>query len=158
MEVKKYKNFIKNDKKILKLGEESKSKKRFYISDMHFGDERLNLYGRDLLFQNSKECDDFIIDSRLAWHFIPDSIKVKLVCNDEVRMKRVSERDEISLEDAKTKTIEREISEKTRYFNYYKIKNYSDDKHFDLIIDTTNISIEEVSKKIDGFMIRKLKE
>ncbi len=29
---------------------------------MHFGDERLNLYGRDLLFQNSKECDDFIID------------------------------------------------------------------------------------------------
>ena len=62
MEVKKYKNFIKNDKKILKLGEESKLKKRFYISDMHFGDERLNLYGRDLLFKNSKECDDFIID------------------------------------------------------------------------------------------------
>lgn len=62
MEVKKYKNFIKNDKKILKLGEESKLKKRFYISDMHFGDERLNLYGRDLLFKDSKECDDFIID------------------------------------------------------------------------------------------------
>lgn len=103
-----------------------------------------------------KTNDDFIIDSRLAWHFIPDSIKVKLVCNDEVRMKRVSERDEISLEDAKKKTIEREISEKTRYFNYYKIKNYSDDKHFDLIIDTTNISIEEVSRKIEVFVVKRL--
>lgn len=63
MEVEKYKSFTNSDKKILKLGEELKSKKRFYISDMHFGDERLNLYGRDLMFKDSKECDDYIIDT-----------------------------------------------------------------------------------------------
>jgi len=28
---------------------------------IHFGDERLNLYGRDILFKNAKECDDHII-------------------------------------------------------------------------------------------------
>ena len=37
-----------------------------------------------------KTNDDFIIDSRLAWHFIPDSIKVKLSCGDDIRIKRVS--------------------------------------------------------------------
>lgn len=40
MEVEKYKSFTNSDKKILKLGEELKSKKRFYISDMHFGDQK----------------------------------------------------------------------------------------------------------------------
>jgi calcineurin-like phosphoesterase family protein len=48
--------------KILEEKKQStKRKKRFYTSDLHFGDERLNLYGRDLLFKNSKEVDDFIV-------------------------------------------------------------------------------------------------
>jgi len=29
----------------------------------HFGDERLNLYGRDILFKNAKECDEAIISN-----------------------------------------------------------------------------------------------
>jgi len=111
-------------------------------------DKRVEMFG--------KTNDDFIIDSRLAWHFIPDSIKVKLRCIDEIRIKRVSSRDGISFEDAKKKTVEREISEKTRYYNYYKIKDYTDDKYFDLVIDTENISIEEVSRKIEVFVVKKL--
>jgi len=39
----------------------TKPRKRFFISDLHFGDERLNLYGRDLMFKNSKEVDEYII-------------------------------------------------------------------------------------------------
>lgn len=113
-------------------------------------DKRIEKFG--------KTNDDFVIDSRLSWYFIADSIKIKLVCSDEIRIKRVSERDEITLDEAKKKTIEREISEKTRYYNYYKIKNYSEDKHFDLIIDTSNISIEEVSRKIEVFVVKKLIE
>ena len=35
--------------------------KRFFISDLHFQDERLNLYARDLMFKNSKDVDDYII-------------------------------------------------------------------------------------------------
>ena len=37
------------------------SRKIFFTSDLHFQDERLNLYGRDLMFNNSKEVDDYII-------------------------------------------------------------------------------------------------
>ncbi len=35
--------------------------KLFFISDTHFDDDRLNLYGRDLVFKNSKEVDEHII-------------------------------------------------------------------------------------------------
>ncbi len=106
--------------------------------------------------QIGKNKDDFIIDSRLAWYFIPKSIKIKLICENEIRFKRVSDRDLISIEDAKNKTIQRENSEKIRYYNYYKIKDYCEDKHFDLIIDSTNLSIEEVSRKIEVFIMKKL--
>jgi len=33
----------------------------WFISDTHFDDDRLNLYGRDLIFNNKNEVDDFII-------------------------------------------------------------------------------------------------
>ncbi len=34
---------------------------RYFTSDTHFHDERLNLFGRDFLFSNSKEVDEYII-------------------------------------------------------------------------------------------------
>lgn len=36
-------------------------RKIFFTSDLHFQDERLNLYFRDLVFHNFKEFDDYII-------------------------------------------------------------------------------------------------
>ena len=33
----------------------------YFTADTHFGDERLNLYGRDILFKNAKECDEHIV-------------------------------------------------------------------------------------------------
>lgn len=35
----------------------------WFSSDTHFGDERLNLYGRDLVFKNSKEFDTHVIEN-----------------------------------------------------------------------------------------------
>ena len=43
------------------LKEKLKIKNRFFISDLHFEDDRLNLYGRDLMFKTEKEVDDYII-------------------------------------------------------------------------------------------------
>lgn len=37
------------------------NKKRFFTSDIHFCDDRLNLYGRDLMFKNSDDVDNYII-------------------------------------------------------------------------------------------------
>lgn len=35
----------------------------YFTSDTHFGDDRLNLYGRDLVCKDSKEMDQLIIDN-----------------------------------------------------------------------------------------------
>lgn len=35
----------------------------YFISDTHFDDDRLNLYGRDLVFKNKSEVDDTIIEN-----------------------------------------------------------------------------------------------
>lgn len=44
-----------------RLEENKRGKKRFFLSDSHFEDERLNLYGRDILFKNAKEVDEYIV-------------------------------------------------------------------------------------------------
>ncbi len=40
-----------------------------------------------------EENDDFIFESRLAWHFIPDSLKIYLDCDVEERYKRIHQRE-----------------------------------------------------------------
>ncbi len=107
-------------------------------------DEKIENFG--------KKNNNFILDSRLGWYTIPDSIKIKLICADEIRFQRIENRDEISYIHAKLNTEKREISEKTRYFNYYKIEDYSKDINFNLIINTSNISPEEISKRIYDFI------
>lgn len=50
-----------DDFKKIMLEKANSDKKIFFTSDLHFEDERLNLYGRDLMFKNSKEVDKYII-------------------------------------------------------------------------------------------------
>lgn len=40
---------------------EKAKRERFFVSDLHFQDERLNLYARDLMFKDSNEVDEYII-------------------------------------------------------------------------------------------------
>jgi len=100
-----------------------------------------------------KENDNFIFESRVAWNFIPDSIKIKFICNDKVRIERICDRDnKENFEETKEKTKNREISEKKRYFEYYEIEDFSDDKHFDLIIDSTIKTPEEIIGVIEEYV------
>lgn len=110
-------------------------------------DQKIKKYG--------EENDNFIIDSRLAWYFIPDSFKVKLKCDFDERIRRICERDGVDFNYARDKTLFREESEKLRYKNYYGIDDFTDDKYFDLIIDTTNLSIDEVVSIINDFLKNK---
>jgi calcineurin-like phosphoesterase family protein len=54
-------NNIQEFKEIMLEKTQSK-RKRFFTSDIHFQDDRLNLYGRDLMFKNSQEVDEYVID------------------------------------------------------------------------------------------------
>lgn len=91
-----------------------------------------------------KTHDNFVFEARLAWHFIPDSFKLKLYCEDAERFRRIAGRDRITLEEAARQTEEREQSIRKRYKEIYGIEDFSDDTNFDRVIDTTPIDLAAV--------------
>ena len=96
---------------------------------------------------------NIIFDSRTAWHFIPKSFKVFLDIEPEEQAKRLinsgrtTEKVELSVEEAIKSLNERWELENTRYREIYDFDN-RDQSQFDLVVDTTNITIEEAGEKI----------
>ncbi|MBW2965791.1 cytidylate kinase family protein [Candidatus Woesearchaeota archaeon] len=103
--------------------------------------------------------DNFVIDSRLGFHFIPNSVKIFLDANFEERAKRIladtiRKEHNINLENTKHNMKIRELSEKRRYQQYYNLDPY-DKNHYDLIVDTTKINAEEAVEEILEFVKKK---
>ncbi len=118
-------------------------------------DEELDQRQIDL----AKKKDNFVIDSRLGFHFIPKSVKVFLDADLKVRAERVvadTIRNEhnVNVKTAMENIKKREDSEKKRYKKYYNL-NYLDKKKYDLVIDTTNLTIEQTVGKIIEFVRKK---
>ena len=100
-----------------------------------------------------REKDDFVFDARLAWYFIPDSFKVYMKIEIDVAVERAmnSERGKsekyASKGDAKENIIERRRLEATRFRDIYNI-DIDQDSNYDLVIDTSHITMEDVIEKI----------
>ena len=103
--------------------------------------------------------NNIIVEGWVAYHFIPDSVKVFLTCDMDTGSERVfKDQDQRKDEAAKTSSQEiREILEKRmqesadRYQRLYNI-NYLDHKNFDLIIDTTQMGPDEVLQRVLNFL------
>lgn len=109
-----------------------------------------------------KTKDNFIIDSRLGFHFIPNSIKILLKVSLEEGAKRILEESREhekfkNLKEAEKFCKERMESDIKRYEQYYNVNLY-DENNYDLVIDTTNLQIPEVEKKVLNFIKLKNKE
>ena len=94
-----------------------------------------------------------VFDSRLAWHFVPDSFKIRLTINPEIAANRVflnrqtKEETYSSIQDAMEQLSERQKAEADRYQSIYDI-DINDVSNYDLIIDTSDLSPSEVAQKI----------
>ena len=108
-------------------------------------DEQIAVYG--------KEHDDFVIESWLAYHFIPDSKKIKLVCDLEERLRRIARRDKVSLDQARKDTAFREEFNRNKYRELYGVVDYAGDSHFDMVFDTTTTPIWKIVSKIKAGII-----
>ena len=95
-----------------------------------------------------KANNDFVIESRLAWHFIPDSYKIMLSCDFDTRIKRIAAREGKDFALVAQETRAREDAIKERYAKYYNIVEVDNPKNFDLMIDTTAIPPDEIVQKI----------
>ena len=93
--------------------------------------------------------DNVIIDSQLSGHLLQNIVdfKILLKCPLETRVKRMADRDQTSYEEKLKETMVREKSEQERFKILYDI-DLEDNKTYDLIIETENLSIEEVLNKI----------
>jgi len=117
--------------------------------------DRIDRSMDDYLLSILKEKDSIIVESRLAgWlchlNGIP-AFKVFIDASEEVRIKRITEsldtRSGESGEDVIRATRERERSEAERYRKYYGI-DYGDTSIYDLIVDSTEKSADEVAEVI----------
>lgn len=108
-----------------------------------------------------KKQDNFVMDTWLGAKFIPHSKKIFLSADENTRAKRIfndktnkqrmdSEKLE-SFEETKSNMIKRDKVNVKRWKRYYDF-DYTDKKNYDLVIDTTNITIEQVVQKILDFV------
>ena len=94
-----------------------------------------------------------IFDSRTAWHFVPESFKVFIDVQPEEQARRLlgsgrnTEKIDISMEEAISSLAERWELENKRYMAIYGFDN-RDKANYDLVVDNTNLTIEETGKAI----------
>ena len=113
--------------------------------------------------------DNFVIEGRLSWHFIPHSFKVLLTCNVDEAARRIFEASKAnpddrpdepsyaSVEDVKKAITDRVESDIRRYKKYYGIE-YRDPAHYDFVLETAPIKgveavtdlVEEAVKKANA--------
>ena len=98
----------------------------------------------------------WIFDSRMAFDNIPDAFSVRLTVNSKEATRRLyndtsrGEEDRYSsIEEAEKAREERRIGEIKRYKERYGV-NLEDENNYDLIIDTSYLSVDEIAKTIIG--------
>lgn len=120
-------------------------------------DKKLDGY---IVEMDKRESGNIIFDSRLAWHFVEDSIKIYFTCDPDIRAKRILARKSkgekhTELSEVKEYNEKRYSLENERYKGLYgidckKLSNY------DLIVDTSCITEEQIVYEILEYVNSKL--
>lgn len=101
--------------------------------------------------------DNFIMDGRVSYYFIPNSLKIFLYVDPKVAAERVfndkdpgriNQQNAEGVDDQFRINVERNASDRRRYEKYYGIKDFADKKNYDLYIDTSKMTPEQVVDKI----------
>ncbi|MGM5482582.1 MAG: (d)CMP kinase [Nanobdellota archaeon] len=103
-----------------------------------------------------KEKDNFIIDSRLAPHFIPDAVKIFVDADPNIRAERRvgqkrNEENFESTQDAFELMQKRQESDRDRFINFYGF-DFLDMSNYELVVDTTGLTIDDACEKIKQFV------
>ncbi len=110
----------------------------------------------DEMVRRTGEKSDIVIDSRLAFHWIPSSFKVFLKVDPHAAAERTfihirevgrAQQTAESQEEVYQKLVARIASENKRYRELYGI-TYDDENRYDLVIDTGKFPLEEVAQQI----------
>lgn len=102
----------------------------------------------------AQDHDNFIIDARLGWYAVPESFKVYLRVDIDVAAqrafndaKRKSTESFATVEEQKADMQKRYKLENERYWKLYQVRK-DDMSNYDLVIDTTNLTPDEIANTI----------
>lgn len=106
----------------------------------------------DNFLKKLTEKDNIIVDGRMAFHFIPDSIKVFVKVDLKEGAKRIIGRKGKSesyknVDEACLALNRRMESDKKRYMRYYHV-NVFEINHYDIVMDSTEMPLKEAKKNI----------
>ncbi|MBB4037650.1 cytidylate kinase [Dysgonomonas hofstadii] len=111
-------------------------------------------YIDNYLMELDKAKENYILDSRLAWHFVKSSYKIYLTVKPEIAAQRVfldenriNEPDAKSIEERISTLQERKMVEVRRFKKLYNIDclNF---ENYNLVIDTSYSSVEDICNLI----------
>ncbi len=90
-----------------------------------------------------------VIDSRIAFHFFPKSLKIFLYCKPEIAAKRIFESrrktEKMNFKQTLQEIRQRNKIDVLRYKKYYHI-DIDDFDNYDLIIDTSKMEMNEMNE------------
>ncbi len=113
-------------------------------------------------YSSDKRVDDFlkklakkdklVVDGRMAYYFIPNSIKIFITVDMKEGARRIFERYQKSekyknIDEALKELKERMKSDRKRYNKYYHINAFDLD-NFDILFDTTDMTIKQAKETI----------
>lgn len=108
----------------------------------------------DYLIGLNDSPDNLVLDSRMAWHFLGQSLKIRLIVDLDVAAQRIfgdtgrGEERFTDMDMAMKEVERRRASEIKRYKSLYNV-NIGDDTNFDLVINTSRKSEKEVLETFD---------
>jgi cytidylate kinase len=96
--------------------------------------------------------DNLVVESRMAWHFVPSTLKVYLYISDQAAARRIvgaqrSDEGYQTIEEAMQPILDRRKSEILRFKKYYAV-DIDDLRNYDLVVDTTFASIDDVVAQV----------
>jgi cytidylate kinase len=93
-----------------------------------------------------------VVESRMAWHFVPETLKLYLYISDGAAARRIIGAQRIdehygTIANAIQPIMARRRSEIIRFRKYYNV-DIDDLRNYDLVIDTTFATVEEVVAEV----------
>lgn len=116
-------------------------------------DPKYDHYVDDTMAELGRKDENIIFDSRMAWHFVPQSFKIYLYVDVDTATERIfNDKGRVSESysdkaTARQEIIDRRKSELLRYQNFYHC-DLDDYSNYDLIVDTSHASRDEVNELV----------
>ncbi len=110
-----------------------------------------------LLKQKAQEAGNAVMDWRMGFHFEPESLKVFLYIKPDIGAQRIfkdqrkNEKENVTLEETRKMMQKRHTELIVRLKKVYGV-DFSDKSNFDLVIDTSELGVEEIINKILKFL------